>query len=317
MRLEQLKYILTVAECQSINKASSSLFLTPQALNRSIAAIEKEIGVTIFERFTTGVQLTKEGEQVVALANRMLTDYDSVMASLHRQAATPVAVQPIRLYAGSVYTDSYLNNLVIDFNAVHSDIQVIMDDYSHHTVTRIFEQLHKNKDPNWMLFTNIAADETSRPQPIQQLLQETVVLPTALDGSCIACVSKDSLLARQKEVSLKVLAQYPLVRFITGSEKDSDNTEGYFNTYTTSASVHLASGLFSWINAIAENVGVGLVLDVACRHSAKTRDLFDKVKVLTIKEDTSFQSCFILPPNYSDAVARFVEFTCNELRKII
>ena len=60
-----------------------------------------------------------------------------------------------------------------------------------------------------------------------------------------------------------------------------------------------------------------LIIDVACRHSAKTRDLFDKIKTLTIKEDTSFQSCFILPPNYSNAVSQFVEFACNELRRIV
>ena len=317
MRLEQLKYVVTVAECQSINKASSSLFLTPQALNRSIAAVEKEMGVLIFERFTTGVQLTKEGKQVVALAKRMLADYESVMASLHRQTAESAAVQSIRLYVGFVYADSYFNNLVINFNDSHSDIQVIMDEYNHHSVSRIFEHLHNSKDPNWMFFTNVAANETSRPQFIQQLLQETVEVPTVLNGSCVACVSKDNLLAQQKEASLKVLAQYPLVRFITGSEKDSDNTEAYFNSYATNPSVHLAGGLFSWINAIAENVGVGLIIDVACRHSAKTRDLFDKIKTLTIKEDTSFQSCFILPPNYSNAVSQFVEFACNELRRIV
>jgi len=120
-----------------------------------------------------------------------------------------------------------------------------------------------------------------------------------------------------RAIAEAALAHGDFVAATTINEKDSDNTEAYFNSYATNPSVHLAGGLFSWINAIAENVGVGLIIDVACRHSAKTRDLFDKIKTLTIKEDTSFQSCFILPPNYSNAVSQFVEFACNELRRIV
>lgn len=50
MTHQQLKYIITIAECGSITSAAQKLFITQPSLSKSIADLEAEMGITIFYR---------------------------------------------------------------------------------------------------------------------------------------------------------------------------------------------------------------------------------------------------------------------------
>ena len=56
-----LQYILTVAECGSINKAAQQLTLKTQYLSRVIKNMEDELQIQIFQRHSRGVDLTEDG----------------------------------------------------------------------------------------------------------------------------------------------------------------------------------------------------------------------------------------------------------------
>ena len=77
MEIRVLKYFLTVARMQSINRAAESLHITQPTLSRQLAALERELGVTLFERGAKRVTLTDEGlllrrraEEILALAEK-------------------------------------------------------------------------------------------------------------------------------------------------------------------------------------------------------------------------------------------------------
>ena len=63
MRIQQLKYILKVAEVGSITEAAKILFISQPSLSNSIKETEKEAGITIFHRSRTGITLTKDGAE--------------------------------------------------------------------------------------------------------------------------------------------------------------------------------------------------------------------------------------------------------------
>ena len=50
MEITQLTYFKTVAKYESFTKAAMELHITQSALSRSIAQLESEIGVLLFER---------------------------------------------------------------------------------------------------------------------------------------------------------------------------------------------------------------------------------------------------------------------------
>ena len=63
MTVQQLKYILKVAEVGSITEAAKLLFISQPSMSNSIKETEKEAGITIFLRSRTGITLTKDGAE--------------------------------------------------------------------------------------------------------------------------------------------------------------------------------------------------------------------------------------------------------------
>ena len=50
MTLQQLKYIIMVAETGTITEAASRLFISQPSLTNAIHELEKEMNITIFQR---------------------------------------------------------------------------------------------------------------------------------------------------------------------------------------------------------------------------------------------------------------------------
>ena len=56
-----LRYFLNVAKEQSFTKAAERLHITQPTLSRQLAALEEELGVTLFARSGRNITLTEEG----------------------------------------------------------------------------------------------------------------------------------------------------------------------------------------------------------------------------------------------------------------
>ena len=76
MTLQQLKYLVTVAECGSISEAAQKLFISQPSLSAAIQNLEKEMGVTAFSRSSKGVVITREGEELLAYSRMLLEQAD-------------------------------------------------------------------------------------------------------------------------------------------------------------------------------------------------------------------------------------------------
>ena len=79
MNINQLKYIVTIAEELNITKASKKLFVSQSSLSQCIKTIEKEIGAKIFETNITPLKLTYAGEIYINWAKEVLTSQDEMM----------------------------------------------------------------------------------------------------------------------------------------------------------------------------------------------------------------------------------------------
>jgi DNA-binding transcriptional LysR family regulator len=62
MELRRLRYFLRIAAEGSLGKASHALGVAQPALGRQIQLLESELGVKLFQRVSTGMHLTDEGE---------------------------------------------------------------------------------------------------------------------------------------------------------------------------------------------------------------------------------------------------------------
>lgn len=82
MQIERLGYFVEVAQKRSINLASESLHISQQALSQSMHSLEKELGVSLFERSNKGIRLTDTGEEVLAAAEVITQRWEQLKLSL-------------------------------------------------------------------------------------------------------------------------------------------------------------------------------------------------------------------------------------------
>lgn len=72
MTLQQLKYVITVAEKGSITESAKELYISQPSLSGAIKEVEKEAKLTIFNRCRAGVALTTEGMEFWSIATHIL-----------------------------------------------------------------------------------------------------------------------------------------------------------------------------------------------------------------------------------------------------
>lgn len=65
MRTEWLEYFADAARLGSIKASAQKHFISPQGLSRSIGALEKELGIELFERGANSVRITQQAEQLL------------------------------------------------------------------------------------------------------------------------------------------------------------------------------------------------------------------------------------------------------------
>ena len=75
MTLQQLKYALIIADCNSINEASKQLFISQPSLSETIRELETELGFDIFLRSNRGIVITPEGEEFLGYARQVTEQF--------------------------------------------------------------------------------------------------------------------------------------------------------------------------------------------------------------------------------------------------
>lgn len=72
MTLQQLKYVVEVADKGSITEAAKSLFVSQPSLSASIRELETETATTIFVRNSRGILLTPDGAEFLGYARQVV-----------------------------------------------------------------------------------------------------------------------------------------------------------------------------------------------------------------------------------------------------
>ena len=79
MTLQQLNYVITISECGSLNKAAEILYVAQPSLTGAVKELEKELGITIFNRSGRGVTLTNDGTEFLLYARQVYTQYKELL----------------------------------------------------------------------------------------------------------------------------------------------------------------------------------------------------------------------------------------------
>lgn len=84
MELSQLKYFKTVAEEGKISSAAEALFISAPALSASIARLEKELGMDLFDRTHNAIRLNRQGQIFLRYVNQVFATLECARGELRQ-----------------------------------------------------------------------------------------------------------------------------------------------------------------------------------------------------------------------------------------
>ena len=79
MTLQQIRYMITIAETGSLGKAAEKLFVSQPSLTNALKELEKELSMALFYRTTKGVTLTTDGMRFLPYARQVQAQYLNLM----------------------------------------------------------------------------------------------------------------------------------------------------------------------------------------------------------------------------------------------
>lgn len=218
MTIQQLKYIITVAETGSITEAAKKLYISQPSLSNAIKDIEKETKLTVFHRSRQGIALTKEGLEFLGYAR-------SVVQQMELLENRFVSNEPAKLRFGvSTQHYTFTSNAFVEM--VERFGQERYEFILNETQTiQIMEDVKNRFSDLGILFISNGNKAIIRKELEDRRLQ-FFELFTAKPH---VFLSADHPLSERKSVTLSQLRDYPRLNFIQGSYESSYFSEELFS----------------------------------------------------------------------------------------
>ena len=103
VELRQMRHFVAVAEELHFTRAAERLHMAQQPLSASIARLERQLGVVLFERSTRRVELTEAGAAFLVAAREALRAADAAVGAARGVAAGEVGEVSIGVSSGAWY----------------------------------------------------------------------------------------------------------------------------------------------------------------------------------------------------------------------
>lgn len=122
MELRELRAFVAIVEEGGLSAAARRLHVSQPALSQTMNGIERQLGVELLIRSTTGVRATAAGMTLLAEARAVLARYDQAMSAMARHTAG--GANPLRLGIPLELPSELLTRPLADLAAAYPDTPV-------------------------------------------------------------------------------------------------------------------------------------------------------------------------------------------------
>ncbi len=205
MTLQQLKYVIGIADAGSLNKAAEKLYVSQPSLTSTIHDLEDELGITIFNRTGRGVTLTNDGTEFLVSARQLYMNYQNLMekygdngtikkkfgvSTQHYSFAVKSFVETVKKFNTNEYEfairETKTREVIEDVASLKSEIGILyLSDFNRKAITSLL----KSRDLDF--------------HPL-------------IDCKAFVYIWKGHPLAKEKQISLSQLEDYPCLSFEQG-----------------------------------------------------------------------------------------------------
>lgn len=197
LQIYQIKYIIEVANCGSITAAAQKLYISQPGLTKLIHNFEEQYGFQLFTRTSRGVKLTKEGNNFIYHAKKLVHSSDeleSILAEKRLEEKKILSVSSIHLdflYEMVVKLYEYQNGQQLHFNLIEEDRSSVISSLLDHRAN--------------LGITTFSSNDPKSVFPHKDQLQVTDVAT----GGCSICVGSHSPLYDHESVSIEEVKNSP------------------------------------------------------------------------------------------------------------
>lgn len=229
MTLQQLKYMITIAEKGSITEAAKELFISQPSLSGAVKEVENEAGITIFNRCRAGVALTTEGMEFLGYARQVVQQMELLesryidnqpekqrfcISTQHYTFAANAFVELVQQFGQERYefilNETQTYQIIMDVRNRFSDLGVLyLSKANENVLMKVFEEYNLNF---YELFT----------------------------ATPHVFLRKGHPLADREKISLEDLKPYPRLNFVQGSYESSNFAEELFSNEIAEKSIRIS-----------------------------------------------------------------------------
>lgn len=220
MKLQQLRYVVKVAECGSITEASRRLFVLQPSVTASIRDLENEMGVHIFERTNKGVIVSEEGETFLGYARQVLDQAD-LLEGKYKGTSEQVPHFSVSCQHYSFAVNAFVD-VIREFDAARYDF-TLREEQTH----EIIEDVAHMKSELGILYLS----EHNREVIERMLAANELVFEGLFCATPHVFVCSDHPLAGRSSVTLGDLEDYPFLSYEQGSYNSFYYSEELTSTF--------------------------------------------------------------------------------------
>jgi len=120
--IDSLRIFCSVVEARGFTRAADMLGLSTPVVSRAIAALEKRLGVRLFNRTTRQISLTEAAEQFYEGCVRVIADLDALEEGASTQAREPTGV--LRVISHATATMHRLQPLIASYKLKYPKVNI-------------------------------------------------------------------------------------------------------------------------------------------------------------------------------------------------
>ena len=220
MKLQQLRYVVKVAECGSITEASRRLFVSQPSITASIRDLESEMGVHIFERTNKGVIVSEEGETFLGYARQVLDQAD-LLEGKYKGTSEQVPHFSVSCQHYSFAVNAFVD-VIREFDAARYDF-TLREEQTHEIIE---DDAHMKSELGILYLSEHNREVIERMLAANELVFEGLFCATPHVFVCA-----DHPLADHASVTLEDLEDYPFLSYEQGSYNSFYYSEELTSTF--------------------------------------------------------------------------------------
>lgn len=220
MKLQQLRYVVKVAECGSITEASRRLFVSQPSITASIRDLENEMGVHIFERTNKGVIVSEEGETFLGYARQVLDQAD-LLEGKYKGTSEQVPHFSVSCQHYSFAVNAFVD-VIREFDAARYDF-TLREEQTHEIIEDV---AHMKSELGILYLSDHNREVIERMLAANELVFEGLFCATPHVFVCA-----DHPLADHASVTLEDLEDYPFLSYEQGSYNSFYYSEELTSTF--------------------------------------------------------------------------------------